>query len=215
MSPHALAAAIVLLGSVVAAHGLDVETGPYLKAAAAGALGAVSGRAWEERRTREAAEQPLAGTVVRLLPRSGVLLARLEEIRERARDSETAYRTSATTLRRAWEVFEKELWAAGVADLVRTTVVDAAGAFSVADLPAGEWMLIATRSVFVDRPSSRSNPRERKTYLPRLRLIGYQAMSVWLRELTVDAGETRVIELSDRSVWFTGIEEERVLDADP
>ena len=215
MSARALAAAVVLLGSVVAAHGLDVDTAPYRKAAAAGALGAVSGRAWEERRTPDAAEQPLAGTAVTLLPRSGVLLARLEEIRARARDSETVYRTSATTIRRAREVYEKELWEAGAADLVRTTVVDAAGAFSVADLPAGEWMLIATRSVFVHRPSSRSNPRERKTYLPRLRLIGYNAVSVWLRELTVAAGETRVVELSDRNVWFTGIEEERVLDADP
>ncbi len=215
MSARALAAAVVLLGSVVAAHGLDVDSAPYRKAAAAGALGAVSGRAWEERRTLDAAEQPLAGTAVTLLPRSGVLLARLEEIRARARDSETVYRTSATAIRRAREAYEKDLWNAGAADLVQTTAVDGAGAFSVVDLPAGEWMLIATRSVFVHRPSSRSNPRERKTYLPRLRLIGYNAVSVWLRELTVAAGETRVVELSDRNVWFTGIEEERVLDADP
>lgn len=215
MSARALAAAVVLLASVVAAHGLDVDTAPYRKAAAAGALGAVSGRAWEERRTPDGAEQPFAGTAVRLLPRSGVLLARLEEIRARARDSETVYRTSATAIRRAREAYEKELWNAGAADLVQATVVDGAGAFSVGDLPAGAWMLIATRSVFVDKPSPRSNPRERKTYLPRLRLIGYNAVSVWLRELTVAAGETRVVELSDRNVWFTGVEEERVLDADP
>lgn len=215
MSARVLAAAVVLLGSVVAAHGLDVDSTPYRTAAAAGAVGAVSGRAWEERRTPDAAEQPLAGTAVTLLPRSGVLLARLEEIRARARDAETLYRTSATAIRRAREAYEKDLWNAGAADLVRTTAVDGAGAFSVADLPAGEWMLIATRSVFVHRPSAGSNPRERKTYLPRLRLIGYNAVSVWLRELTVAAGETRVVELSDRNVWFTGIEEERVLDADP
>ena len=215
MSARALAAAVVLLGSVVAAHGLDVDTAPYRTAAAAGAHGAVSGRAWQERRTPDGAEQPLGGTAVTLLPRSGALLARLEEIRARARDSETAYRTSATAIRRAREVYERELWNAGAADLVQTTVVDGTGAFSVADLPAGEWMLIATRSVFVDKPSPRSNPRERKTYLPRLRLIGYTAVSVWLRELTVAAGETRVVELSDRNVWFTGVEEERVLDADP
>src|SRR3970040_917498 len=104
---------------------------------------AAGDRAGEERRTPDAAEQPLAGTVVTLLPRSGVLLARLEEIRARARDSETVYRTSATAIRRAREAYERELWEAGAGDLVRTTVVDAAGAFSVADLPAGEWMLIA------------------------------------------------------------------------
>lgn len=215
MSARTVAAAVLLLGSVAAAHALDVETAPYRRAAAVGALGAVRGRAWEERRAPDAAEQPLAGTTVTLLPRSGMLLARLEQIRARARDSETAYRTSATAIRRAREAYEKELWEAGAADLVRTTVVDGAGAFSVADLPAGEWLLIATRAVFVDKPSPGLSPRERRTYLPRLRLIGYNAVSVWLRELAVAGGETGAVELSDRNVWFTGIEEERVLDADP
>lgn len=211
---RALAGAVALLGSVAAAHGLDVDAAPYRKAAA-GPLGAVSGRAREERRTPHGAEQPLAGTAVTLLPRSGVLLARLEEIRARARDSETLYRTSATSIRRAREAYEKELWNASAADLVRTTVVDGAGAFSVADLPAGEWMLVATRSVFVDKRAPAASPRERKTFLPRPRLIGYNAVSVWLRELTVAAGQTRIVELSDRDVWFTGIEEERAPDADP
>jgi len=40
-------------------------------------------------------------------------------------------------------------------------------------------------------------------------------VSVWVRELTVSAGRTEDVELMDRNVWFTGIEEERVLDAGP
>ncbi|MEK7714873.1 MAG: Ig-like domain-containing protein, partial [candidate division NC10 bacterium] len=141
MSARALAAAVVLLGSVVAAHGLDVDSAPYRKAAAAGALGAVSGRAWEERRTLDAAEQPLAGTAVTLLPRSGVLRARLEEIRARARDSETVYRTSATAIRRAREAYEKDLWNAGAADLVQTTAVDGAVAtFTPSDTAPVFWL---------------------------------------------------------------------------
>jgi len=94
-------------------------------------------------------------------------------------------------------------------------VVDSAGAFALADLPAGEWMLIASRSVFASRASPRATKRERDTYLPRLRLVGYHTVSVWLREFTIIAGQTQVVELSDRNVWFTGIEEERALDADP
>ncbi len=80
--------------------------------------------------------------------------------------------------------------------------------------PAPSTTVVRTRSAAPASHSSFSNPRERKTYLPRLRLIGYHAVSVWLRELTVDAGETRAVELSDRNVWLTGIEEERVRDAD-
>ena len=214
MTGRALAAVLVL-GSVAVVHALDAETAAYRKAAASGALGTVSGRAWEERRTPDAAEQPLAGVVVTLLPRSRGLLARLEEIKARSRNSETAYRSSAAAIRIAREAYEKELWEAGAADLVRTTVVDGAGAFSVIDMPAGEWMLIATRSVFVNKASPRMTRRERNTYLPRLRLTGYNAVSVWLRELTVAAGATPTVELTDRNVWFTGIEEEKMLDADP
>jgi hypothetical protein len=215
VSTRALAAGLLLVGGVAAAPALDAGTEAYRKAAATGALGAVTGRAWEERRTPDAAEQPLAGTVVTLLPRSRALRARLEEIKTRARDSQSAYVASATAIRRAREAYERQLWEAGATDLVRTTVVDGAGAFALGDLPAGEWMLIASHSVFVSRASPRPTKRERDAYLPRLRLIGYNAVSVWLRELTIVAGQAQVVELSDRSVWFTGIEEERMLDADP
>lgn len=215
MSVRTVAVVVLLSGSLAVAHALDVETALYRRAAAVGALGAVRGRAWEERRTPDSAERPLAGTTVTLLPRSGTWLGRLEQLRAHARDSEAAYRTSVTAMRRAREDYEKELWEAGAGDLVRTTVVDGAGAFSVADLPAGPWLLIATRSVFVDKPAPRVSPRERRMYLPRLRLTGYHAVSVWLRELTVTGGETQAIDLSDRNAWFTGIEEERVPDADP
>ncbi len=215
VNPRTLAAGALLIGGVTGAHALDVGTETYRKAAVAGALGAVTGFAREERRSPDAAERPLAGTVVRLLPRSTALRARIEEIKTRARDSQSASVASAGAIRRAREAYEKELWEAGAAELVRATVVDSEGAFALADVPAGEWMLIASRSVFVSRPSPRPTQRERDTYLPRLRLIGYNAVSVWLRELTIVAGQTHVVELSDRSVWFTGIEEDRVLDAAP
>jgi len=83
------------------------------------------------------------------------------------------------------------------------------------DLPAGAWLLIGTRSVVVDRASPRIAKRERETYAPALRLRGFSTVSVWVRELTVSAGRTEDVELMDRNVWFTGIEEERALDAGP
>ncbi len=208
-------AAMLVLGSAAVAHALDAETAAYRKAAAFGALGAVSGRASEERRTPAAAEQPLAGTVVTLLPRSQALLVRLEEIKAHSRDSQAAYGASVSAIRRAREAYEKELWEAGAADLVRATVVDGTGAFSMTDLPAGEWVLIATRSVFVNKAAPRPSARERHVFIQGPRLTGFNAVSVWLRELTVAAGEALAVELMDRNVWFAGIEEERVLDIGP
>src|SRR5437867_2440309 len=118
-------------------------------------------------------------------------------------------------LRLAREAYEKALWEAGAADFVRASVVDAAGGFRMEDLPAGAWLLIATRSVFTDRASPRIAKRERETYAPALRLRGFNVVSVWVRALTVSAGRTEEVELLDRNVWFTGIEEERALDAGP
>jgi hypothetical protein len=44
-------------------------------------------------------------------------------------------------------------------------------------------------------------------------MIGYDAVTVWVRELRVAAGRGEPIELTDRNAWFTGVVEERVLDA--
>lgn len=214
MTVRALAAILTLAGAA-AAQGLDADLAAYRRAEAAGAVGTVSGRAYSERRTPGGVEQPLAGTVVVLLPRSTALVGRLEEIKTHARDSERAFGSAATALRQAREAYEQRLWELGVADFVRTTVVDARGAFSMAGLPAGAWLLIATRSVFEDRPSPKTKSRERELFVPRQRLVGYYAVSVWLRELTIAGGEWKTVDLSDRSVWFTGIVEDRVLDTGP
>ena len=214
MIARALASALIL-ASVVAASGADVQVDAHRHAAMAGAVGTVTGHAWEERRKPDGVEQPLGGAVVTLVPYSPALTARLEEIRTRSRVSATAYGASARAIRLAREAYEKALWEAGAADFVRTSVVDAAGGFRVEDLPAGPWLLIVTRSVRVDKASPRATKRERETYAPALRLVGFNAVSIWVRELTVSAGRIEEVELTDRNVWFTGIEEERTLDARP
>jgi len=207
-------AAVLIFASVAAASDADVRVDAQRHAAAAGAVGTVTGHAWEERRKPGEVAQPLGGAVVTLVPHSSALTAQLEGIRTRSRDSATAYRASARAIRLAREAYEKALWEAGAADLVRTSVVDTTGGFRV-DLPAGPWLLIVTRSVRVGKASPRATKRERETYAPALRLMGFSAVSVWVRELTVSAGRIEEVELTDRNVWFTGIEEERTLDARP
>ena len=214
MTARAVVTALVLW-TVAEAYALDADLEAYRRAAAGGAVGTIAGRAYAERRTPGEAEQPLVGTVVTLLPRSAEIMARLEKIKAGARDSQRDFLGSATAIRHAREAYELALWEAGFPELVRATVVDGTGAFAFTDLPAGEWMLIAARSVFVNKASPRVTPRERQVYTPRLRLIGYDAVSVWLGELTVSRGRSEAVELVDRSVWFTGVVEERVLDAGP
>ena len=208
-------AEVLALWSIAAASVTDMRVDAYRQAASAGAVGTVTGHAREERRRPGDAERPLVGTVVTLVPSSPALLARFEEIRTHARDSANAYRASGRAIRLAREAYEKALWEAGAADFVRASVVDTTGGFRMENLPAGAWLLIATRSVFVDRASPRITKREREAYAPALRLRGFSTVSVWVRELTVSAGRTEDVELMDRNVWFTGIEEERALDAGP
>lgn len=212
VTPARLLAAVALLAGVAAGQTLDVDLAAYRQAEAAGVVGAVAGRAYAERRTPTGAEEPLTGTVVVLVPHSAALVGRLEEIKTHARDSERAFLSAATAIRRAREAYEKRLWEAGVADFVRATVVDERGAFSVAGVPAGRWLLLATRSVFLNKPSPKSSARDRDTFTPRLRLVGSYEVSVWLLEVAVARGGSATAALMDRNVWFTGIVEDRVLD---
>jgi hypothetical protein len=202
-----------LLASGAAAQVPGVDLAAYRAAAAAGVVGTVTGRTYAERRTPGDIERPIGGVVVVLVPRSAELVGRLEEIRTRARESQRAFLEAATAARRAREAYEQRLWDAGFPELLQTAVADVGGDFGLNDVPAGGWLLIATRSVFVNKSSPKAPPRDREIFVPRLRLVGYYAVSVWLRDLTVSGGRTETVELVDRNVWFTGVVEDRMLDA--
>lgn len=204
----------VLVAGVAAAQGLDVSFDGYRASQKVGGLGGVGGRAFVEGRRVDGPDQPLAGVAIVVVPRSAAFLARLAEIKARARDGMETYRGSAPALRRARDEYERALWEAGAADLVHAAVADAAGRFRLEGIPAGDWVLVAMHSVFVDRPSPPSGKKERQTYTRPPRLTGYQAVTVWLRELSIAGGLDEVVELTDRNGWFSGVVEERTLDAD-
>ena len=42
-------------------------------------------------------------------------------------------------------------------------------------------------------------------------MTGFDAVSVWLREVDVDARERIVLDLHDRGVWLSGVVEETTL----
>lgn len=191
----------------------DVRTERYHDAAAAGTVGSVTGRAAAEGATPKAPEQPLIGVSVTLLPRSEALLFRFREIQRQARRDLGVYRASGSALVEARRAYERALSNAGAADLVLYTEVGPDGTFELERVPAGDWLLIAQRAVFVSKASTSLNKRDREIFLRQPRLTGYYTVTVWLRELTMVSGRSEHVGLSDRNAWMIAIQEERILDA--
>src|SRR4030095_12271288 len=157
----------LLFTNAAVVQALDVLPGEYRAAAAAGSVGSVVGRGYEERRRPEGPDQPLAGAAVTLVPRSAEFLRKLEAVKETARNSVNDYRAAAPAIQRLKAAYEKELWESAAPDLVIGTVAGSDGRFSVESLPAGNWLLIVTRSVATDKhPVEGSSKKQRGVYTP-------------------------------------------------
>jgi hypothetical protein len=115
-------------------------------------------------------------------------------------------------MRKAREAYERELVQAGAPELAPMVLVDREGGFTIDEVPAGAWVLIAWHSSPVDVSSPKPATRQRDLYQRQSRLQGYQAVTIWVRELTVTGGITTRVELTDRNAWFRGVIEERLLD---
>ena len=214
MSRRVLAVGWLVTALISVSHQvLAINTDSYRAAAASGSIGIVTGRIYEERQRPETPDQPLAGAAVIVLPKSAEVLRKLEEIKRTARNSADDYRAAGPSILAVRRAYEKELWDSGAVDLVKATTVAADGRFVVADLPAGDWLLIATHTVKIDKHAATSTTKKRGVYAPGTRLTGYQRVTVWLREITVSNGRSENLELSDRAAWFSGVVEERLPDA--
>ncbi len=203
---------LLMLLLAASAEALDVRVEPYREARRAGALGVVVGRVAAEPRTLRVPSRPYTGATVTLLPHSKALVARLEQLKEGSRESSTAFTAAAAAMRKAREVYERELLEAGAPDLTPLVLVDQDGNFKIDEVPAGPWMLIAWHSSPVDVSTPKAKARQRGQYQQQSRLQGFQEVTVWLRELTVTGSATATVELTDRNGWFRGVVEERVLD---
>jgi len=121
------------------------------------------------------------------------------------------------------ESYESELWRSGYPDAAIRTGTDEAGRFRL-DVPAGPWILVATRRVFVtlDRtahdtparsataldPLARYATSQYQHFLPSARMTGFDAVSIWVREIEAESRQRVELELHDRGVWLSGVEEE-------
>jgi hypothetical protein len=211
-----LAGAALGLASVALGQGVDAPIERYRDSVALHEVGGVRGRAFHERRRATLSDVPLTAVAVSLLPRSETWLFRLNAIKRGARDSVEAFRDSAPAVRRAREAYEKSLLEAGAGDLAQGATVDGDGRFTLEGVPAGPWVLFASRSTYVNKsPQERPIPpgqyRPPPPPLPFLlpdRLAGYNVVTYWLRELTIVGGSIEPVDLTDRNVWLTGVAED-------
>jgi len=199
--------AIVL--TAVSAEALDVGIEPYRQAAQASEVGVVAGHVYEESRKPGGPVKPLTGAAVALLPRSEALLTSLERFKEDARGSSKAFTAAAPAMRRAQEALERELVQAGAPDLAPRVGVGTDGAFRIADVPAGSWLVLVWHSTSQVVSAAKGSEREANIYQLPSRTTGFQAVTVWLRAITVAPGQTVSLELNDRNEWFRGVIEDK------
>jgi hypothetical protein len=203
--------ALLLVAST--AHALDVSLEPYREARRAGKLGVVTGRIYSESQKPSGQAQPMTGATVSLFPRSATLEARLQRLKEQSRESAAGFTAAAPAMRKAKEGYERELLEAGAPDLAIIVAVDGEGGFRIPEVPAGAWLLLAWHSSPVDVSVPKAKMKERGQYQPQFRLHGYQSVTVWLRDITVTAGVSASLDMTDRNGWFRGVVEERLPDA--
>jgi hypothetical protein len=204
----------LLVGSAAArAEPLDIRIDPYLAALSTGDIGKVSGRVYDERRRPQEPDRPVTPTVVMLVPRSDTVLQRLEALRQGARASATAYRAAAPGMRRVRDDYETALWHAGAPHLASVVATDSDGSFQIANVPAGAWVLIGWYAHHQEATAPKRSKKEESLYTAGRRLIGFDAVRVWVREVTVARGSSESFDLTDRNVWFSGVEEDTMLDA--
>ena len=203
----------LLVVGVAAAQSMDVTLEPYLMALAAGNVSTVTGRVYEERRRPQEPDRPITPTVVMLVPRSEAVLQRLAALKTQARANATAFRKAAVDMRRVKNDYETALWHAGAPQLAPVVGAAADGSFRVPDVPAGQWMLIAWHADHEGASAPKRTKREEKLYTAGQRLIGFDTVQVWVREIVVGRGTLEPVELNDRNVWFSGVEEDTMLDA--
>jgi hypothetical protein len=204
----------VLLGLAALAQGqtVDPPIERYRDAVALQQLGSIRGRAFQERRRPSGADVPMAGTAIVVLPRSEAWLFRLEAIKHGARDSMNAYREAAVLVRQAREAYEQRLLEAGAGDLSHGSTADGDGAFTLEGLPAGPWVLLASRTTYVSKSTERplppgvAPPPPGRFQAPD-KLAGYHVVTYWLREVSIVAGAVETVELTDRNAWLTGVDE--------
>jgi hypothetical protein len=181
----------------------------YRGARARGALGDVTGRIYDEPTHRSAPARPRASVPVALLPLSSPRAAEIESAKADARRSMRHYRAVAAEIDSLWERYEAAMRSAGADDLVWRATTDGEGAFRFDQVPAGEWLLLARLEA--PRPVPRPRPVPKtpaQEFSGNLEHHGHSTVVYWWRAIEVRAGESTILELTDRNAALTAVRED-------
>ncbi len=181
---------------------------PYLRARDEGALGLVEGKAYAEAKRPAETPTPYVSVSVLLVPYSEQFAGQLDEIKAHSRDSLKIYGEAADRLEDLRVDYTRALLDGGAGDLVRNETTDSTGAIRLAAVPAGEWLLLAWMEQAQGTKEYRVPPKEAQRYRDKPLSVAYSVVSYWRARLTVTAGQTSEVTLSDRSVWMTTMRQE-------
>ena len=215
MTRRTLLAFALAVAALVAAGGVPSgamdrreQVSPYLRALEARAVGEIDGRASGEPRRPSAPAPPYEGVSLLAFPYAADVDARLDAIKRLQRDSIANYTEAHADVTAVREAYERELLAAGAGELIRGAVSDATGKLRLEGVPAGEWLLLGWREEAHAVKAARTPARDAGHFATAPKMTGYGAVSYWRMRVSLRAGETTEVRLSDRGVWLTAVREE-------
>ena len=204
----ALAALVAAGGARPGAEDRREQVSPYLRALEARAVGEIDGRAFGEPRRPSAQAPPYEGVSLLAFPYAADVDAHLDAIKRQQRDSIGHYTEAHADVTAVREAYERELLAAGAGELIRGAVSDATGRLRLDGVPAGEWLLLGWREEAHAVKAARTPTRDAGHFATTPTVTGYGAVSYWRMRVSLRAGETTEVSLSDRSVWLNAVREE-------
>jgi hypothetical protein len=204
----ALAALAVAGGAVPGAEDRGAQVSPYLRALEMRATGEIDARASGEPRRASAPATPYEGVSLLAFPYAADVEARLDAIKRQQRGSMANYTEAHAEVTAVREAYERELLAAGAGELIRGAVSDATGRMRLEGVPAGEWLLLGWREESHAVKAARTPNKDSGHFATTPRMTGYGAVSYWRMRVSLRAGETAEVSLTDRSVWLSAVREE-------
>jgi len=205
----AVAGLLLTAGSGPAAEpDLAALVAAYLKSGGEQAPGVVTARAYVEATRPTAAPAPQPDVSVVLLPYSGQLEAELDAVKAGLRDSVGAYTRAVARVESTRVDYERALVAAGGGALVRSERTDAQGGVRLADVPPGDWLLLAWRESGHTGKRFKLRDQDAKRYPQVPTNVTYSIVTYWRSRIAVRPAQTVEVTMSDRNAWMTAPRQE-------
>lgn len=194
--------------STVRAQDPDAPVASYLAARDGQVTGEVTGLARGDAARPEAPPVPYEGVSVMLLPYSATLEDELDAIKLHLRDSLKTYMDAVGAVSDARAGYEKALLWVGGGELIRGEVTDSRGLVRFANLPAGQWLMLAWRTQLHPAKPPKTRKEDTSAFRDQPVRTGYSTVSYWRMRLSIRPRETAEMDLNDRNVWLTGVRED-------